>query len=131
MNLFSSKVWGSTRELIHTEHYSKYELQLKNSTFCSLHYHLSRANKFHVIAGKVEIIEMYGPKIVKTMLCPGDSHNVHSLVPHLFLVHIDGFMVEEYYPDRGGVVDKNDIVRIYEGGTINSNLDSKLSNILF
>ncbi len=115
------KVWGKTREIIQTPYYSNHELQLIAGTYCSLHYHQHRANKFHVLNACVEIIEMYGPSVVRTMLGPDNTYIVPSLVPHMFVVYKSGIMIEEYYPDRGGIVLQDDIVRIVEGGSMQIN----------
>lgn len=113
---WTNKIWGKTRNLIDTPFYSKHELCITAGTYCSLHYHQHRANRFLVVSGNVEIIEMYGPRTIKTMLGPDNMHDVPSLVPHMFVVYKSGAMIEEYYSDRGGKVLHDDIVRIVEGG---------------
>jgi len=123
---WTNKVWGKTRELIDTPFYSKHELQLIAKTYCSLHYHQHRANKFLVVSGQVEIIEMYGPHVVRTLLGPDNTHDVPSLVTHMFVVHKAGSMIEEYYGDRGGQVLCDDIIRIVEGGKMDVSDLSKL-----
>lgn len=112
------KVWGVTREVIYTDFYAKYELSLITGGFCSLHYHEHRANRFWVRDATVEIIEWYGPKVVRHVLGPDNAYDVPSLVPHIFVAREGGFMVEEYYPDRGGHVKRDDIVRLTQGGKI-------------
>lgn len=128
------KVWGETREIAHTQFYSRHELILRPNTYCSLHYHQHRANKFTIISGVVTIIEMYGPMVRKFVLDANSDnlfYDVPSLVPHMFVVNESGYMVEEYYPDRGGEVDRDDIVRIVEGGMMNSDdLDKLPWNII-
>jgi hypothetical protein len=53
--------------------------------------------------------------------------DVPSLVPHLFCVQASGSLFEEYYPDRGGVVQQNDIIRLCEGGWLEA---AQLDNLL-
>lgn len=131
MTQWTKKVWGKTRELIDTPFYSKHELQLISGTYCSLHYHQHRANRFLVISGQVEIIEMYGPRIVRTLLGPDNMYDIPSLVTHMFAVHKAGSMIEEYFGDRGGKVQRDDIIRIVEGGRMNiSNFDKLPWNII-
>lgn len=126
---YQTKVWGKTREVTHTKSYSKHELILEENTYCSLHYHKHRANKFIIVKGVVTIIEMYGPQVHKFVLDANSQniyHDVPSLVPHMFVVNQAGLMIEEYYPDRGGKVENDDIIRIVEGGTMSSSELHKL-----
>lgn len=112
------KIWGRTREIIDSPFYSKHMLEVKAGGYCSLHYHRARANRFYIISGLVEIIEMTGPFVRKTRLGPDNTYDIPSLVPHMFVVLKDGSMIEEYYADRGGVVQRDDIVRLVEGGLL-------------
>lgn len=116
MSEWIEKVWGQTKEVISTSCYSYHELLVNAGGYCSIHYHKERANKFRIINGKIEIIQFYGPKIERTMLGNDQTYEVPSLVPHMFVVHKSGRMVEEYYPDRCGYVTNDDIIRLVEGG---------------
>lgn len=118
MTDWQDKVWGRTRCVIETPFYSRHELEIIAGTYCSLHYHQYRANRFIVSDGHVQIIEMYGPKIVKTNLFRDNVYDVPSLVPHMFVVYKSGAMVEEYYVDRHGQVKADDINRFFEGGIL-------------
>jgi len=120
------KCWGKTKEVVCSEFYSRHELQLIQYGYCSIHYHQSRANRFIIEKGLVEVIEFYGPKCKRLILGPDNVHDVPSLVPHMFLVHEAGTMIEEYYADRGGSVDKNDIIRFVQGGMSSA---SELQNL--
>lgn len=115
---FEVKVWGRTIEVISTPFYSKHHLEIVTGGYCSLHYHRQRANRFHVVAGLVEIIEMYALCVRRTRLGPEATYDVPSLVPHMFVVHRGGTMLEEYYPDRGGEVRNDDIIRLVVGGRL-------------
>lgn len=115
------KCWGSTNQIISSRHYSKYELGLDINGYCSIHYHSSMVNSFSVVSGCVEVVEFYGPCVTKHMLGIGSSISINSLVPHMFIVYKAGKMIEEYYPDRGGLVDENDIVRLANGGVASHN----------
>lgn len=116
---FSTKVWGCTREIVSSPYYSKHELVLTSGGYCSIHYHHHRANRFKVIDGKVNIVSFYGPTYSCDRLSRGQECEVPSLVPHMFIVEASGLMFEEYYPDRGGTVRDDDIVRLTEGGVEN------------
>lgn len=111
-----TKVWGTTKELVDSPFYSRHELQIVEGGYCSLHYHIDRANRFIIASGEIEIIEFYGPLIKRIRLGPQNVYDVPSLIPHLFAVHRSGTIYEEYYPDRGGTVRRDDIVRLVEGG---------------
>lgn len=120
MSEWTEKCWGKTKELVDSPFYSKHELEIVAPSHCSLHYHEERANRFIVVSGLVEIIEMFGPTAKRTLLGPDNTYDVASLVPHMFVVHKDGRMFEEYFADRGGEVRRNDIIRIVEGSKLAS-----------
>lgn len=113
-----TKVWGRTKELVDSPFYSQHELEVVAGGYCSLHYHLDRANRFRVVSGLIEIVEMFGPVVSRRKLGPENTYDVPSLVPHMFIVLKDGVVFEEYYPDRGGEVRRDDIVRLIEGGKL-------------
>lgn len=115
---WKEKIWGKTREIIHSQFYAKYELEVEAGGYCSLHYHLTRANRFHVGTAHIQVIMMYGPIVEKVTLGPDNVFDVPSLVPHMFCVLRSGSVVEEYFPDRNGEVLRDDIVRIFEGGEL-------------
>lgn len=118
MSDWVDKCWGKTRELVDSPFYSKHELELEIGGYCSLHYHRHRANRFHVVSAQVVVVELYAVDAVRTMLGPDNKYDVPSLVPHLFLVYKPGVMIEEYFSDRGGPVERDDIIRIFEGGKV-------------
>ncbi len=125
------KIWGRTKEIIHTPYYSKHELEVQSGSYCSLHYHKHRSNVFQIVSATIEIVEMYGPLVVKTKLGPDNSCVIASLVPHMFIVYKDGIVIEEYFPDRGGAVQRDDIVRLYEGGRMDVDKLNLLPQCLF
>ena len=111
------KIWGTTRVVFSANRYSKHYLVVKANSYCSLHYHESRANDFELIKGKVEVISFYGPQIKKSVLTAGNKLTIPSLVPHIFFAHEDSIMTEEYHADRGhNAIHESDIVRIMNGG---------------
>jgi hypothetical protein len=113
---WENKDWGRTREVISSPFYSRHELEVLAGGFCSIHYHRERANRFLIMEGVIEIVEFFGPRYARHQLGPDNTYDVPSLVPHMFIVHRTGTMIEEYYPDRGGKVIISDIVRLVEGG---------------
>jgi hypothetical protein len=115
---WNDKIWGKTREVVYSPFYAKHELEVVAGGYCSLHYHLLRANRFHVGTAHIQVIMMYGPAVEKITLGPDNIYDVPSLVPHMFCVLRSGTVVEEYFPDRAGQVLRDDIVRIVEGGQL-------------
>jgi hypothetical protein len=112
---WETKVWGRTRELSFCSTFSKHELEVVAGGYCSLHLHRDRANRFIVKSGIIDVVELYGAHYKTTMLLPGASYEVPSLIPHFFVVHQTGVVYEEYFPDRGGEVKREDILRVVEG----------------
>ena len=112
---FEDKVWGKTRCDCFCEYYSHHTLRLEAGGVCSVHYHQHRMNKFKVQSGRVAIVELFGWMPRRTLLGPGEEYSVPSLVPHQFQALSNGQMIEEYYPDRGGKIALDDIVRLTEG----------------
>lgn len=128
---WTRKVWGQTRELIDSPFYSKHELEVVAGGFCSLHYHRHRANRFLVVSGEIEVVEVFGPQVVRTRLGPENTYDVPSLVPHMFIVYRSGVVFEEYFSDRGGQVRRDDIVRLIEGSTRGLDQLSELPGCLY
>lgn len=118
MSRRQAKVWGQTETLFESDHYSKHLLDLVPGTYCSLHYHEERANRFHVISGHVRVLRLFGWHEKWKGLDQDMTLVVPSLVVHLFMVVSTARMVEEYWPDRGGVVRDDDIVRLCPGGKV-------------
>lgn len=112
----NNKVWGNTEVIFTSTRFSKHLLSIVENGYCSLHYHVNRSNEFIISSGCLEIFEFYGPEIRKYKLTDGNKHIVPSMVPHLFYAHSDTVALEEYFPDRGGIVDDSDIIRLTLGG---------------
>ncbi len=127
---WQEKIWGYTREVVNSPYFSRHELKLVAGGYCSLHYHETRSNNFHVTSGKVEIIQMYGPVVKRNFLTAGESQCIPSLVPHMFVVYEDGTMIEEYYSDRGMVIVLDDIIRIVAGGKLDVCMLNRLPSII-
>jgi len=118
-----NKCWGKTRCLLDSSEFSQHELILKSKSYCSLHYHNHRANRFIVTSGLINVVTFIGPEQYIHVLREGDRLDVPSLVLHMFIVLEDGSMLEEYYPDRLvnnkiAEVNQDDIVRLVEGGVM-------------
>lgn len=116
LNQWEDKVWGRTRCTNESLVYSHHELELVKGGYCSFHYHEHRSNIFRVTKGRVRIVWAYGWKVHFKDLVAGDSFVMPSLVTHQFQVIESGAMLEEYRPERGGLVRLDDIIRLSVGG---------------
>jgi len=114
--VWAEKVWGRTRCTHCSDLYSRHELEVEMGGYCSFHFHNERANRFTVESGIVRVVCAFGWKICYKDLTAGNVLDVPSMVPHQFQVLEKGVMVEEYYPDRGDIVDDSDIIRLSVGG---------------
>jgi len=111
------KCWGSVIHVFASERAATSCLWVKAGFQCSRHYHEDRANQFTVMSGRIKVEEW--PReggVTTTMLSEGETHTVPSGRVHRFRVLESGQVVEVYYPDNGGTVRLDDIVRLDEGG---------------
>jgi mannose-6-phosphate isomerase-like protein (cupin superfamily) len=128
-NPWEEKVWGLTRCLIQSPHFSLHELKVEAGGYCSFHYHQDRANRFVIKSGVVRVVWCHGWRLHCQRLAEGHSCIVHSLVPHQFQILESGDVFEEYFPDRGGVVHNHDIIRLTKGGITKSGFYDTHGNI--
>lgn len=113
------KAWGRTRCLIDSDLFSRHELEVKAGGFCSVHYHTERANRFIVQAGEIVVLTLMGQAILHEVTLTADMQfDVPSMLLHCFLVLSEGKLLEDYWPDRGGTVRNEDIVRLSHGGHV-------------
>lgn len=117
-----NKIWGYVTHVFSNVQISMSYLRFYANAWCSIHKHLERANSFFVAKGAV-LIEIFSednleePEEVFT-LEQGDSHIVPSGIWHRFKTLEAGYMVEVYWPDRGGECRLDDIVRHDTGGRL-------------
>jgi len=114
-----TKCWGEVIHVFASDHAAISCLWVNAGFQCSRHHHVNRANQFTVMNGRIEVEEWHDDWGVRlTTLRTGDTHTVPSGVVHRFRVFESGQVVEVYYPDNGGKVRLDDIVRLDEGGPI-------------
>lgn len=111
------KAWGVTWPVFEGDTYSRYALECRAGGYSSLHYHEQRANRFTIERGTILIWQAFGPCVTSHTITDGGQFSVPSLVVHGFAVLEDAEVVEEYWPDRGGRVERSDIIRLCHGGT--------------
>ena len=130
---WEDKCWGRVLHCFANEQASVSYLEVLDGYQCSIHYHKERANTFVVVSGIIVVEEWWdhvahtkfdGDELaihkceVVTTLLPGHSHTVPSRRTHRFKVMESGSLIEVYFPDNGGKVDIEDIIRLNEGGPI-------------
>ena len=116
------KAWGKTRCIVNSPRFQKHELKIEAGGFCSFHYHEERANRFIVKSGKVRIVWAYGWRLLHLDLGIGGVCEIGAGIPHQFQVIESGAMTEEYWSERGRVIETADIVRLTTGSKIDSEL---------
>jgi mannose-6-phosphate isomerase-like protein (cupin superfamily) len=118
------KTWGKTWPVIETDHYARYALIGLQGGYSSLHYHRQRANRFVVERGAILVWQIFGLQIETSQpITDGGTFEVPSLVVHGFAVLEDARLIEEYWPDRGGLVRRDDICRLCHGGRLKAPQD--------
>ena len=116
MSEWQNKCWGKTRDIYCDKRFLRQELILKSNTNCSVHYHERRCNRFILKAGEVYIVIFNGSEYKTIRLQVDEPFVVGAKILHCFVVVHDGMMIEEYFSEDGGDIDKEDIVRLCEGG---------------
>lgn len=108
------KVWGTTQPVYVSRHLQVHLLELEAGGFSSEHRHLAKANLFHVVSGRVEILvwpEPAGPAD-KTRLGPGESLAIRPGLFHQFRAIAPSLCIEVY--EAADVAE--DIERRTQGG---------------
>ena len=108
------KIWGERRR-IHLD--DKHEIDLlyiKKDSFCSIHQHKYKINKFIVIKGSVRIDTDYGVEFLNQ----NDTFTVEPPTSHRFYALEDSIMVEIAYVYEDVKIDPNDIYRYKQGGRV-------------
>ena len=114
--------WGKTRADVISAKYSHHTLRTIAGGCSSVHWHKNRLNRFVVVSGRIAVVELYGWETKRTVLDTGASLEVPSLVPHQFQSLVNSQVIEEYWPDRGGNVEVDDIVRLSVGCMVDPSL---------
>lgn len=118
---WEDKCWGRTRCVVSSPFYSRHELEVVAGGYCSFHYHQNRGNRFIVPMGSeviVRVVQAFGWKLYTSVVRWGRviSLDIPALVPHQFQVERSGALIEEYWSDRMGEVEDEDIDRLSVGG---------------
>lgn len=113
MSNHSFKIWG-IKQRIHLDNNNEIDLlQLKKDSFCSVHHHEKKINKFILVSGKIEIVSELGT----TLLSVNESFEVHPTLKHKFKALEDSVLIEIAYTTNT-VINPDDIVREIEGGLV-------------
>lgn len=113
MSEMSFKIWGIKQSILSDEHNEIDLLQLRKNSFCSVHHHKYKINRFILISGKVDIITEFATK----SLIINESFEVCPPLIHKFKALADSVMIEIAYTNNTPI-DSNDISRTVEGGLI-------------
>jgi len=109
----SFKIWG-IKQRIHCDYHNEIDLlQLKKNSFCSVHHHKEKINKFILVSGKVAIVSELGTKV----LAINETFEVHPPLVHKFQALEDSILIEIAYTNDA-IIDSSDIVRQIQGGLI-------------
>ena len=114
-----TKIWGIRRRILLTDNSEIDLLYLKKGSFCSLHRHKQKINKFVVICGQVKIESEFGHQVLKK----NDSFTVKPPQLHRFVILEHSVMVELAYTSKNIKIDPKDIMRILQGGKIINGVD--------
>ena len=123
-NMF--KVWGERRRLLLTATSEIDLLYLKGDSFCSLHLHHKKINKFVVIKGSVRIESEYG----KVILRPNESFEIRPPLKHRFFALEPSVVIELAYVEKGKI-NANDIIRVSQGGRVIKGEEMTLDEMRF
>ena len=107
------KIWGTRRRLLLTDQTEIDLLYVKKDTFCSVHSHLAKTNKFVVVSGKVRIETEFGVQTLKK----NQSFEVKPPIVHRFFAVEDSIMIELAFVEEGFIQPK-DIKRKKQGGRV-------------
>jgi mannose-6-phosphate isomerase-like protein (cupin superfamily) len=110
-NIF--KIWGTRNRLLLDDKNEIDLLYVNKDTFCSLHSHETKINRFYVIEGSIRIETEYGRKI----LVKGESFVVRPSLKHRFVILEDSIILEMAYVEEGRI-SPSDIIREKSGGRI-------------
>lgn len=113
---WTDKCWGKTRLSKKSINMLTYELLLVEKTYCSIHYHNNRVNRFILKSGNVSVVTFINGSYNITELNVDKPFEVDQKVKHMFVVVNSGYMIEEYFNRTGDLVEEEDIVRICVGG---------------
>lgn len=106
------KVWGQTRLAFAYNGVEAHVISVKKGSFCSLHSHVHKWNRFVVLSGRlaVRVYQFEVDNADETIVGPGQITDVPPAVKHEFEALEDTAAVEFYWV----TLDPNDIDR---GGT--------------
>lgn len=124
MSQNSFKIWG-IKSRIHEDSHNEIDLlELKKNSFCSVHHHIDKINKFILVSGKVDIVSELGTK----SLGIGECFEVHPELIHQFRVVENSILIEIAYTTDTGI-DPNDIIRKKQGGLVVNNVDTSIPEL--
>lgn len=115
-----TKAWGEVRHIFDGP-VSVSLLKVSEGGFSSIHKHVKRWNHFKVITGEIQVstFVVFGDQHRsedRWKLEAGETIDIPPGVLHQFKVIESGQVVEIYWTEDGSPAEKDDIIRITEGG---------------
>ena len=110
------KIWGETEEIYNNGILSVNVLHVKKGGFCSEHQHARKSNLFHIVSGRLQIVQWQGCTEGEapdaTVAVSGESTAIPAGVWHQFEALEDTLCLEIYEVRFSG----DDITRRTHGG---------------
>lgn len=116
MSQWQEKCWGKTRVIYNSTNLLRYELEVVAGSYCSIHYHEFRTNRFILKSGAVSVVIYDKGSYTRLDLRIDEPLDVDPKILHQFIVIEDGKMIEEYFDKSGKQVEESDIIRLCQGG---------------
>lgn len=109
--MHSSKIWGEKYRLFENDQIEVDILILNPNSFCSIHKHQKKYNRFILLNGEVQIVTEYGIINLNYL----ESYEVIPGIKHEFRSKEASSLLEIAYV-KEGKIDPNDIIRFIQGG---------------
>lgn len=130
MSQWQNKCWGKTRIIYQNADLLRYELEVISNSYCSIHYHENRTNRFILKSGVVSVIVFGNGSYTRHDLKIDEPLDIDPGTLHLFIVIQEGNMIEEYFDKSGRQVEESDIIRLCQGGIAEFNNIEELVDAL-
>lgn len=116
---WEQKCWGKTQLMFRSKEVSLHRLVVDvPNSFCSIHYHANRDNRFTVLSGSIKVVVREAGVEVPHIIQRGHTLMVPAGLIHQFQATTNRCIFLECYTSHDGIspVEISDIVRQHEGG---------------
>jgi hypothetical protein len=109
-----NKCWGTTQKIFEFNSISCHHLKVNKGTYCSIHQHQFKFNRFYVLSGLITVqIWRLEQSVEEYYLARHRALDVEPGIDHRFIVQKTGEVLEFYW----SLMEDEDIVRTIIGGT--------------